>query len=346
MISKDSLKKLHRLKNNKKFQYVIVGIALILLYKFYVWINTEKTDNAYVKADITLVSSEINGKVVEVLVKDNMSVKKGEVLARIDNTLYKANLEQAVLKLQTAEYTLLITQQKMIMEQTNLSKAKESLKLAEVNLEITERDYRRTIALNKDQFNSQKVVDSSKSAFEQAKNALAQGKLSVETAMENLEMLALQKRSDLASIESAKQAKIIAEKDMTNTVVISPIDGVSAGNGLRVGNFVATGMPLIYVVPNNIYVVANFKETQIVKFQDGQEVNISFDAISGCYKGKIRSISPASGATFSLIPVDNATGNFTKIVQRIPVIIEFDNSQKGLESLGVGMSTSVSVDTR
>ena len=346
MIPKDSLKKLHQLKNNKKFQYLIAGIALIFVYKFYVWINTEKTDNAYVKADITLVSSEINGKVIEVLIKDNMPVKKGEVLAHIDNTLYKANLEQAEVKLKTAEYALLITQQKMVMEQTNLSKARESLKLAEINFEITERDYKRTISLNKDQFNSQKAVDSSKSAFEKAKNDLVQGKLSIEVTMENLDMLALQKKSDIASIENAKQAKIIAEKDMANTVIVSPIDGVSAGNGLRVGNFVATGMPLIYIVPNYTYIVANFKETQIVKFKEGQEANISFDAISGNYKGKIRSISPASGSTFSLIPVDNATGNFTKIVQRIPVIIEFDKSQTGLESLGVGMSTSVSIDTR
>jgi membrane fusion protein (multidrug efflux system) len=124
------------------------------------------------------------------------------------------------------------------------------------------------------------------------------------------------------------------------------MDGIAAANGLRKGNFVATAMPLVYIVPKHMYIVANFKETQIVNFKEGQEVDISFDAISGHYNGKVKSISPASGSTFSLIPTDNATGNFTKIVQRVPIIIEFDNNQKGLEALGVGMSTSISIDTR
>lgn len=347
MSIQDSFKKLRQeLKVNKIFQSVIIVLLLIWVYKFYVWVNTEKTDNAYVKADITLISSEINGRVTKVVVKDNMLVKKGDILAHIDDTAYKAALEQASLKLQTAEYASLITAQKIIMEQTNLSKAQEALGLAQVNFSLAERDYKRNNALTKDHFNSQKALDISKSLFEQSKAAVAQAKLAIEVLQENLELLSLQKKSDLLAIESAKQAKIISEKDMANTVIVSPIDGTAAGNGLRQGNFIVVGMPLIYIVPKNMYIVANFKETQIVSFKEGQEADISFDAISGHYTGKVMSISPASGSTFSLIPTDNATGNFTKIVQRVPIIIEFDNDQKGLEALGVGMSTSISIDTR
>ena len=339
-------KKLKALSRNKPFQYLATIIAIIFIYKIHIWMNTESTDNAYVKADITLISSEINGKVIEVLIKDNIPVKKGDILARIDDISYKAALEQATLKLQSSEYATLITDQKLIMEQTNLENAQETLKLGEINFDLAERDYKRNLALSKDQFNSQKALDSSKSAYEKAKTALAQGKLAVQTSQENSEMLALQKKTNSGDIEAAKQAQIVAQKDMKNTVIVSPIDGVSAGSGLRVGNFLSVGTPLIYIVPKDMYIVANFKETQVADFREGQEVQVEFDAISGKYKGKIRNISPASGATFTLIPVDNATGNFTKIVQRIPVIIDFDNNFKGLENLGVGMSTSVSVDTR
>jgi len=347
MSVQDSFKKLHQqVKTNKILQSVIVILLFLWSYKFYVWTNTEKTDNAYVKADITLISSEINGRVIDVVVKDNMPLKKGDILAHIDDTSYKAALEQAALKLQTAEYALLITAQKLIMEQTNLAKAKEALSLAEVNFILSERDYKRNNALTKDQFSSQKTLDTSKSSFEQSKAAVTQAKLAIEVLEENLELLSLQKKSDLLAIESAKQAKIISEKDMSNTVIVSPIDGIAAANGLRKGNWVSIGAPLVYIVPQHMYIVANFKETQIVNFKEGQEVDISFDAISGHYNGKVKSISPASGSTFSLIPTDNATGNFTKIVQRVPIIIEFDNNQKGLEALGVGMSTSISIDTR
>lgn len=346
MYKEDKFKQLKIIFRNRPFQYLAVILGVILIYKIHIWINTESTDNAYVKGEITLISSEINGRVIEVLVHDNMPVKKGDILARIDDTSYKAALEQSELKLKAAEYAILITDQKLIMEQTNFENVSEALKLAEINFSLAERDYKRNFALSKDQFSSQKSLDTSKSAFEQARTALAQAKLAVQTSQENTEMLTLQKKLNSSDVEAAKQSRIIAEKDIQNTVIVSPIDGTSAGSGLRVGNFLTIGTPLIYIVPRDMYIVANFKETQVAHFKEGQEVAIKFDAINGKYNGKIRNISPASGSTFSLIPVDNATGNFTKIVQRVPVIIDFDNAAEGLENLGVGMSTSVNVDVR
>lgn len=343
---KANLKKLKQLQNNKIFRYTALVFTILIVYKLYLWTHTESTDNAYVQADITMISSEISGKIIDIIVKDNTPVKKGDVLAHIDDTSYKAKLEQASLKLQAAEYAALITEQKILIEQTNSNKANSNLKLAQVKMDIGQRDYDRNLTLKKDQFSSASTLDQSKSKYEDAKNALEQAKFAVELSQENLEMLSTQKKSDLISIEEAKQEKIIAEHDMSNTVIISIVDGVTASSGLRVGNFVSPGMPLIYVVPNDLYIIANFKETQVALFKNGQEVEIEFDAVSGKYPGKIRNISPASGATFTLIPVDNATGNFTKIVQRVPVIIDFDHNLKGLENLGVGMSTSVKVDTR
>ena len=346
MISTGHVKILNQIKNNRPTQFVLTLLVVILFYKFYVWINTEKTDNAYVQGDITLVSAEINGRVTSVVTQENVMVKVGDVLARIDDTAYKATLEQSMSKLQAAEYALLITNQQIIIEQTNLDKANENVKTAQINFGLAERDYKRNLALTTDKFSSQKVLDTAKSALEQARNALAQSQLAIQASQQNTALLTLQQKSNLADVDIATQAKIMAEKDMKSTVVVSPIDGVTASSGLRVGNFVSVGMPLIYVVPNAMYIIANFKETQITNFKDDMDVRIKFDALPGHYKGKIRGVSPASGAIFSLIPVDNATGNFTKIVQRIPVTIDFDNNQKGLEGIGVGMSVNVTIDTR
>ena len=143
-------------------------------------------------------------------------------------------------------------------------------------------------------------------------------------------------------LEVLKQAQITAEDGLKNTIILSPIDGVIASNGIRKGNFVRPGTPLVSVVPKHSFIRANFKETQVVNLTPGEEVVFTVDAIKGHkFTGKIRGIYPATGSKFSLIPSDNATGNFTKIVQRIPVIIDFDHAQEGAEMIRTGMSVTV-----
>lgn len=337
---------LKQIRENKLLRFGVILILCLVIYKFYVWIYTETTDNAYIQSDITLVSAEINGKIIEVLTKENIHVNAGDILAKIDDTDYKAALEQAVAKLQAAEYALKMTEQKIAMEQTNLEKAQGNMQTAQVSFEAAERDYTRSSNLTKDNFSSKKNLDNARVAMEQARNNLSQSQLAIKASEENSALLNIQKHANLSDIDAARQAIVIAEKNMKNTIIRAPITGITARNGIRLGNFVVTGMPLVYIVPDLAYIVANFKETQVSRFKDGLKVVFSLDALSGKYEGVIRNISPASGATFSLIPVDNATGNFTKIVQRIPVTIDFDRDQKGLESVGVGMSVSVSVDTR
>ncbi|MGV2433456.1 MAG UNVERIFIED_CONTAM: HlyD family secretion protein [Rickettsiaceae bacterium] len=171
-----------------------------------------------------------------------------------------------------------------------------------------------------------------------------QAKMNLEITTKNLNILNTEKLIKNAELTALRESYKSAQKALNDTIIKSPIDGVVASNSLRKGNIVRQGMPLLMIVPKTRYVKANFKETQVTKFEIGQDVEFEVDAIKGAkFKGKIKHIYPATGSKFSLIPADNATGNFTKIIQRIPVIIEFDNEQEKAYLIRTGMSTRVKV---
>ncbi|MEY3196857.1 MAG: hypothetical protein RLZZ59_223 [Pseudomonadota bacterium] len=338
---------LSKIKNPSKFTLGLVAVLfLCLIYNLYVWVNTEHTDNAYVDANITMLTSQVSGAVKEILIHDNEIVKAGEVIAKIDDTNYRASFEQAKSKLESAKYSSKITDEQRSIEKINFAKLQKDKDSSSLKYELADKDYKRNLTLKQNNFVSQKSLDDSKIQLENAKDDLLRTNSAFETSKHNLALLDNQYQSNLAAIRAAEQEVVIAKKNLDNTVILSPINGTVASSGIRLGNNVFPGMPLLYIVPYEMYIVANFKETQIVHFYEGQEVEIKFDSIDGKYRGKIRNIAPASGATFSLIPVDNATGNFTKIVQRVPVNIDFDYKDKNLEGLAVGMSTKVSIYTR
>ncbi len=335
---------LKKFQKNRKLAYLSAAIFLFIIYKIYVWIYTESTDNAYIESDISTVSGQVSGNVSEVLCVDNKEVKAGDVLARIDNTPHKAALEIAIAKRKSGEYALASVEQKIELENNNLKKAEELVEFSKTNLELSLADYERELALHKDKYSSQKSLDESKSALEKSKFDLSQSLISLEISKKNLEVLQTQKSMNLLDLEVLKQNQITSEDDLKNTVIVSPIDGVIASNGIRSGNYVRPGTPLVSIVPRQVYIKANFKETQILHMHKDQDVEFTVDAIKGRkFYGKIRGIYPATGSKFSLIPSDNATGNFTKIVQRIPVIIDFDNGQEGANMIRTGMSVTVNV---
>jgi membrane fusion protein (multidrug efflux system) len=331
-----------KIKTNRNLAYIVAAIILLIIYKIYVWSNTEATDNAYIDSDISTVSSQISGNISEVICVDNQEVKQGDVLAKVDDTTYKAALASAAAKTRAGEYALASTDQKIELESDNLKKAQELIDFSKTNLDLATTDYKRQVALNKDKYSSQKSVDEEKVSLEKAKFDLSQANIAFEISKTNLEILNTQKLIDQLNLEVLKQTQITAENDLKNTMITSPINGVIASNGIRKGNYVRQGTPLVSIVPKQAYVRANFKETQVNNLTIGQDVIFSVDAIKG-YKfyGKIRGIYPATGSKFTLIPTDNATGNFTKIVQRIPVIIDFDHAQEGSEMIRTGMSVDV-----
>lgn len=304
-------------------------ILLYLSYQFYIWRNTQSSDNAYLDADISNISAEISGMINNVLVLENAHVNIGDLIAEIDDESYKINLAKAIADVVASTKAVDIIEQKIVIEQINLEKNKEVSKYAKTSLDIIETDYHRTIELNKDNFTSKKLLGSARNAFEKAKSEYIQATFDLQTSEQNLILLHAQSLAAQANLESSIQQRNLATKNLNSTKIRACIDGTFSNNGLRIGGFVQAGIPLFSIVPyNKLYVRVNFKETQIAKLKIGMQAEVIFDALPDKkFYGKVRNISPATGSTFSLFPPDNATGNFTKVVQRVPVLIDFIESE-------------------
>jgi membrane fusion protein, multidrug efflux system len=264
------------------------------------------TDNAYVRADISLISAKIEGYVRAVPAAENASVRAGDVLVEIEAADYQAQVAAARAALAQAEG----------------ARAAEQADSAWAAAEV--RRYR----------------------------PLAESGLLSPARMQQIEIQARQAGGGLAAANAAVQAAqaqlATAELNLERTVIRAPIDGVVGDRQVQIGQLVRTGTPLMSVVPlHSVYVVANFKETQIERFRPGQPVVIRPDVAHGLrLRGVVESMAPASGSEFSIIPTDTATGNFTKIVQRVPVRMRIEPGQEGAELLRPGLSATVTVDTR
>lgn len=337
--------KIDELKASPVLKIAVSLIALMIVYNIYIWTQTESTDNAYIEADISVVSSEVNGSVAKLLILDNQPVKIGDIIAEIDDTEYAADLKKADAELVEAENSVKITEQKIEIQKLDIDKLEDNLNYAKISFDIEDRDYKRTSKLAADNFSSKKLLDDAKNNLEKARFNLSQVQFDLNSGRKNLELLALQKLSDEAKVITMTQAKITAEYALNKTKIKAPVDGVVANNNIKIGNYARQGMPLVAVVPiTGLYIKANFKETQVEKFNLGAKVKIEIDGVSiDDIEGKVRAIYPASGSKFSLIPPDNATGNFTKVVQRVPVLIDFEIPEKFVGKVKAGMSVRVSV---
>ena len=333
--------------SHRYFTHTLIAVAVVfcfLVYKIYIWTKTQYTDNAYIEAEISNVSSEVSGVISEILVEENNKVKSGQIIAKIKDDDYRANYEKTLATLEGAKRDIEIIEQNIKLAQIDQTKAKESLEFAETNLKLTQVDYNRIQALSKDNYASKQKLDSTEIALEKAKNEFSQAKLNMRTSEEKLALLELQRLSSIVKHTAIAQEVILAKRNLDNTLIRSPIDGTLGNSSLKLGNYISAGVVLFAVVPEKLYVKANFKETQVTNFQTGMEAVMTFDSEPD-YEviGYIRNLSPATGAKFSLLPPSNATGNFTKIVQRIPVSIDFDIPEKLIGKLSPGMSTIVKI---
>lgn len=335
------------LTSHRYFIHGVVAIALFIsfaFYRIYVWSNTQSTDNAYIEADISNVSAEVNGVIAEIFVQENTKVKKGQVIARIHDTDYTVAYHKALSALEESRRAIEVIQQNIKLARIDEIKAAEALEFAETNMKLVEVDYERTQTLSKDKFASRQKLDNAEINLEKARTDFAQSKLNMQMSQEKLNLLEIQRLGAIAKEEIARQELVLAQRALDNTSIRSPIDGTLGNSSLKIGNYVRAGVVLFAVVPEKLYVKANFKETQIGKFTSGMKVAMTFDAAPG-YEvvGYIRNFSPATGSKFSLLPPANATGNFTKIVQRVPVSIDFNIPEQLVDKLTPGMSTIVSV---
>ena len=328
----------------------LAGAAFVADYGHHYWTVgrfIESTDDAYVKADYTTVAPKVSGYVAAVLVGDNDAVKAGQVLAKIDDRDHQAALSQvkADVKAATAAITNLDAQ--IELQQSIIGQARATIDASLATLDFARSDAARSQRLITNGAGTQSRAEQSQSLRDQAQAALERDRAALVAAEKKVPVLQTQREQAVAQRERAAAAQHQAELNLSYTQIIAPVDGTVGARTIRVGQFVTSGTQLMAVVPlHSVYVVANFKETQLTHVRAGQPVEVKVDSFPDVeIKGHVDSISPASGLEFSLLPPDNATGNFTKIVQRIPVkIVIDDEGVSGL--LRAGMSVEPEIDTK
>lgn len=307
----------------------------------------ESTDDAYVKADYTTVAPKVAGYIKQVLVNDNDTVKAGQVLARIDDRDFQAALSQARADVKAAEAAVTNLDAQISLQQSIIAQARATLDASQASLTFAQSDADRASRLITNGAGTQSRAEQSQSLKDQAAAAVERDQAAVVAAENKVPVLQTQREQALAQRDRAVAAARQAELNLSYTDIVAAVDGTVGARSIRVGQYVTSGTQLMAVVPlHAVYVVANFKETQLTFVRPGQTVEIKVDSFPDvAIKGHVDSVSPASGLEFSLLPPDNATGNFTKIVQRIPVKIVIDDERlAGL--LRSGMSVIPDIDTK
>lgn len=308
----------------------------------------ESTDNAYVKADIVAVAPRVAGQVVEVAVDDNQAVRAGDLLLRIDDRTFRADLQQADADVAVVRAGLLNVDERTALQRTRIDVARADLRSARTDLTFAQADFERYQSLASSGAGSRQRAQETRSTLDRAGAAVARAEAQVASEERQLDVLASERGQGLADLERAEAARGRAAIDLADTVVRAPRDATVGNRGIRPGAYAKVGQTLMSLVPlREVYVVANFKETQVQGFRVGQPAKVEVDLLGGReIEGRIDSLAPASGAEFSVLPPDNATGNFTKIVQRIPVKIRLSVPDDLVGSLRPGASAVASISSR
>lgn len=306
----------------------------------------QRTNNAYVSADFTVVAPKVAGFVSEVRVADNQTVKAGDVLARIDDRDYQVALTAARANLANARAQLANAQAALAQQGSLIDQARATLAVSESELTLAQADQQRYGALARDGAGTVQNAQQAQSHQAVASAHLQQGRAALLTARQRTGILDAGVQAAQAAVQRAEAAQARAELDLSHTELRAPIDGVVGRRAIRVGAYLTPGTAVLAVVPlQQAFVVANFQETQMTRMRAGQAVALQVDVFPGQpLRGHIDSIAPATGVTFAAVAPENATGNFTKVVQRIPVKIVLDKDQPLLGELRAGMSVEASVD--
>jgi membrane fusion protein (multidrug efflux system) len=306
------------------------------------------TDDAYVHADATTLAAKVAGYVSSVDVVDNSFVHAGDVIARIDDGDYRLAVDAARDKVATQRATVARIGQQIPAQQAQVEQARAQLVSAQAAATRAQLELERQQSLAGKAFASQQTLEQTQANRDQANAAVQSAQAAIDAAVANVAVLRAQQEEAARTLQELQTAQAKAERDLSFTQVRAPIDGVIGNRAMQVGDFVQTGTRLASLVPlDDVYIDANFKETQLAHLRPGQPVGVSVDALPDHdITGTVESVSPASGSMFSLLPPDNATGNFTKIVQRLPVRIHLPPGVTAQRLLRPGMSVVVSVNTK
>lgn len=306
----------------------------------------QRTNNAYVRGQVTVISPQLSGYVTEVGVQDFQQVSAGQVLVRVDDRIYRQRVEQAEATLAAQHANLDNTVQSHRSGEANLAAVRAQLSSAQAQVTREQANMRRINELLDQHYVSVRERDAQLAALRQAQAAVQQAQAQAEGVRQAIRSVDVGREGVQANVANAEAALNLARIDLANTVIHAPITGRLGEVGVRTGQYVTAGTQLMSLVPPRLWVTANFKEAQTQGMRAGQPATLAVDALGGeKIRGHVERISPATGSEFSVIHPDNATGNFTKVAQRIPVRIAIDPDQPLAARLRAGMSVEASVDT-
>jgi len=318
------------------------------------WFSTlrwlESTDDAYTQADAVVIAPKVAGYVSDLLVTDNQRVKAGETLLRIDPRDYQTALAQAQATGAAAEADIANIDAQLTMQQAQINQARADISSAQAALTFSQQNYARYATLARTGAGTVMQAQQTQSDLGTKQATLAHDQAAVKAATDQVAVLGTQRQKSVATLAQDRAQLDQARINLGYTTIKSPVDGAVGDRSVQQGQYVQVGDRLMSIVPmeKSIYVVANFKETEIEQMFRGESVDVTIDTFPGVhFKGTVDSLAPGSGAQFALLPPENATGNFTKIVQRVPVKITLhDVPQQRLDQLRPGLSVVAAVNLR
>jgi len=319
------------------------GVYFVLVGRFYV-----STDDAYVRANNTTLGARVSGHVAAILPRDNSIVRAGDVIFRIDDGDYRIAVDAARSRIATQQATIDRIGRQVTALESAAEQAKAQLASADAALKRAGLDFDRQQTLSTKGFASRAAFEVSEASRDQGIAAVKSAQAAYDAARDNVEVTKAQQAEARAQLEELQTQLAKAERDLAFASVRAPVDGTFSNRLVNAGDFIQAGQRLANVVPlNDVFIDANYKETQLKRIRPGQPVTIKVDAYGlRKFAGTVESISPAAGSVFTLLPPDNATGNFTKIVQRLPVRIRVPKDVAKQNLLRAGMSVYATVDTR
>ncbi|SDS00047.1 membrane fusion protein, multidrug efflux system [Halopseudomonas litoralis] len=339
-----------RVRNRLFIFFLLVAVAAAAFGANWWFISRhyEQTDNAYVHGDITRVSSQLAAQVVEVLVTDNQTAETGDLLVRLDDRDFTTALAQARANLATREAERLQARAQLVRQDSLIETARAAVEARKAEQRRIELDIKRILPLRQSGYASEEQVSNFRAQLDVAKAQVRGAEAELQTQVLTKDTLGADIERLAALVQAAESDVSKADLDISRTEIRAPVSGRIGQRSVRIGLNVQPGNHLLAIVPDKgLWVQANFKETQIRRMHKDQPATLVFDAFGDQdVPGRIDSLFPASGAQFSLLPPDNATGNFTKVVQRIPVKITIDGDHPLSRMVRPGMSVSVKVDLR